>query len=264
MSEAFQLIADVGYRSVAITVDHYWLDPFSPNLTRELIETREQLDRLGLKCVIETGARFLLDPRQKHEPTFFGPNAELRISFLMRCIDIAVQLDAETVSFWSGGKRGVSRADGNRILVEGIRPLIDHANQRGVKLAFEPEPGMFIDTLARFAELDAAIGSPELGLTMDIGHVHCLEDGPISEHLLRWQDRIFNVHIEDMMRGVHEHLRFGEGEIDFDAVIKTLHQIDYAGQVNVELSRHSHMAPTVLQESYEFLLPKLRRSGKSA
>ncbi|MDA1016065.1 MAG: sugar phosphate isomerase/epimerase [Planctomycetota bacterium] len=264
LTDALQLIADVGYQAVAITVDHYWLDPFSPTLSRELIETRALLRRLGLKCVIETGARFLLDPQQKHEPTFFGPHEELRIDFLLRCIDIAAELKAEAVSFWSGCLSPNSKRDGIQILADHIRPLIDAANQRGVSLAFEPEPGMFIDTFERFAELDAAIGPSELGLTIDIGHVQCLEDGPVSDHLHRWKDRILNIHIEDMVRGVHEHLRFGEGEIDFDAVIQTLVDIEYAGPVNVELSRHSHMAPTVVKESYDFLSAKLRQCGHDA
>jgi sugar phosphate isomerase/epimerase len=56
-----------------------------------------------------------------------------------------------------------------------------------------------------------------------------------------------------MCRGVHEHLRFGEGEIDFRPVLRTLAEIGYTGCVNVELSRHSHMAPEVLRESFEFL-----------
>jgi sugar phosphate isomerase/epimerase len=56
-----------------------------------------------------------------------------------------------------------------------------------------------------------------------------------------------------MRRGVHEHLRFGEGEIDFPPVFEALRQVGYTGGVHVELSRHSHMAPEALRESFEFL-----------
>ena len=65
--------------------------------------------------------------------------------------------------------------------------------------------------------------------------------------------RFTNIHIEDMKRGIHDHLRFGEGEIDFVPVIAALKKINYEGGVHVELSRHSHMAPTVAKESIEFL-----------
>ena len=56
-----------------------------------------------------------------------------------------------------------------------------------------------------------------------------------------------------MIVGAHDHLRFGEGEVDFHDVISGLRQINYTGGIHVELSRHSHMAPDVVQESYQFL-----------
>src|SRR5438067_1087296 len=77
---------------------------------------------------------------------------------------------------------------------------------------------------------------PLLGLTLDIGHLHCSNE-PIGPTLRQWKDVLWNVHIEDMCRGVHEHLMFGEGEIDFAEVLKTLREIDYQGGVYVELSR---------------------------
>jgi sugar phosphate isomerase/epimerase len=46
----------------------------------------------------------------------------------------------------------------------------------------------------------------------------------------------------DVRRGVHEHLMFGEGELDLDESLRVLSEIDYTGMVAVELSRHSHAA----------------------
>jgi sugar phosphate isomerase/epimerase len=64
-----------------------------------------------------------------------------------------------------------------------------------------------------------------------------------------------------MRKGVHEHLRFGEGEIDFAPVMQTLEEIGYAGGAHVELSRHSHLAPEVARESFAFLSKLLVPSG---
>ena len=89
-------------------------------------------------------------------------------------------------------------------------------------LAFEPEPGMFIDTFARFEQLDERIRHPLFHLTVDLGHVHCIEDGAVADHLRRWGPRIVNIHIEDMVRGVHEHLMFGEGTMDFPPIFAAL------------------------------------------
>jgi sugar phosphate isomerase/epimerase len=140
---------------------------------------------------------------------------------------------------------------------------LDFAVEQGVRLAFEPEPGMLVQTFADYRLLLSLVDGTGFGLTVDIGHVHCVESRSIPELLVEWKDRIFNIHIEDMKRGVHEHLRFGEGTIDFPPVLAALKSIGYAGSINVELSRHSHMAPEVMRESYEFLnrIPGARTPG---
>src|SRR5438309_576586 len=98
-------------------------------------------------------------------------------------------------------------------LLDAIGLLADEG-YGSVRLAFEPEPGMFIATFARFARLDERIRHPLFDLTVDLGHVHCVEEGAVADHVLAWGPRIANVHVEDMARGVHEHLMFGEGTMD--------------------------------------------------
>lgn len=254
--DGLELLAETGFQAVAITVDPHCLNPFAVNFASELDEMRRTLERLRLRSVIETGARFLLDPRQKHEPTLISPTAEgraRRVDFLCRCIDIAKELKSDAVSFWSGVWRGDEDTLAWQWLLDGCRRVTDYAEQRGVQLAFEPEPGMLVETNAQYGRLAEQIGSPQFGLTIDIGHVQCLETGSIADQLRRWAKPLCNVHIEDMRRGIHEHLRFGEGEIDFPPVLAALREIGYPGCVNVELSRHSHMAPAVLRESFDFL-----------
>ncbi len=271
--DGLELLAEVGFRAVAITVDQHCLNPFASNFASELAEMQRMLERLQLRSVIETGARFLLDPRQKHEPTLISLDAESRlrrVDFLCRCIDIAKELNSDAVSFWSGVwrmgtlARPSSAAAGSgksaqppecawQWLLDGCCRVTDYAEQHNAQLAFEPEPGMLVESLEQYGKLAEQVASPRFGLTIDIGHVQCVEEGSIADHLRSWAKPLCNVHIEDMRRGVHEHLRFGEGEIDFPPVMAALREIGYTGCVNVELSRHSHMAPEVLRESFEFL-----------
>jgi len=111
---------------------------------------------------------------------------------------------------------------------------------------------MFIDNMTRFCQLHGPILDPLFGLTLDIGHLHCQGEN-IAEEIRRWQNCLLNVHIEDMRRGVHEHLMFGEGEIDFGPVLGALKEIGYAGGVHVELSRHSHDAVNTARRAIAFL-----------
>lgn len=260
--QVIELMAEIGYRSVAITIDHDCLNPYSPDLPDKINQMRRLLERLEMRSVIETGARFLLDPRQKHEPTLVSAMPErraIRVDFLKRCVMIAKELNSDAVSFWSGIVRdNAAREEAFRRLAEGCRELLDFASSRNIPLAFEPEPGMLVPSFDDYRHLLSLCDGPGFGLTVDIGHVHCVETDSISRCLSEWKDRIFTIHIEDMRRGVHDHLRFGQGTIDFPPVFKTLKNIGYSGTINVELSRHSHMAYEVMRESFEFLSPLCR------
>src|SRR5262249_21971160 len=189
LEDALSILASLGYGSVAITLDHHALNPYDPDLPQQLARVRELLQRLGLRSVIETGARFLLDPWRKHQPTLVSAEEgqrTMRLEFLQRAADIARDLGSDAVSFWSGSADDEAPAAVVMArLVDGCQRLCDYAADRRVCLAFEPEPGMFIDTMARFAELRQRVLSPCFGLTLDIGHLHCQGETPIADHLRR-------------------------------------------------------------------------------
>jgi L-ribulose-5-phosphate 3-epimerase len=261
--DAIRVLAGMGYRSVALTLDHGLLNPYALDYYDQLRNVRDELMGFELRSVVETGARFLLDPYVKHEPTLVSESEErreVRIEFLRRAIDAAAILGSDCVSLWSG----VQRDDASdevvlERLAEGLRILLDYAGERDVVLAFEPEPGMFVDSCSRFARLLQWVEAPQLQMTMDIGHLYCQGELPIADYIARWAPRIANMHIEDMRAGVHEHLMFGEGEMDFPPIIEAIGACGYRGGVHVELSRHSHEAPQAAQRAYEFLSPLTER-----
>jgi sugar phosphate isomerase/epimerase len=252
---ALEVLAEIGFRGVAITIDHRWANPYADDFGQQLTRLSSALRRLNLASVIETGARFLLDARRKHHPTLVSPEAadrRRRVQFLERCVDIAAELRSSCVSLWSGVVApDISREVAWQWLIDGLGPLIDYAARQDVALAFEPEPGMLVDTTARWMELARVL--PALKLTLDIGHLHCLREWPLETAIRRARGAVVNVHIEDMRAGVHEHLMFGAGEIDFPPVIAALAEIGYRGPLNVELSRHSHDAVTAARRSFAFL-----------
>ena len=257
LGDTLTILAELGYEGVGLTLDYHVLNPYDLDLAAQTGLVRGLLEKNHLRCVIETGARFLLDPRRKHQPTLISAlpiDRERRLDFLFRAVDIARELGAPLVSCWSGAapEGSVSNEIMSR-LAESCRRLADYAGAIGVTIAFEPEPGMFVDTLAGFEELNDRVDHERFRLTIDIGHLHCQGEIPISAHLERWAGLLVNVHIEDMRRGRHDHLMFGEGEIDFASVLGTLADTGYAGGVFVELSRHSHDAVSTAGRSLEFL-----------
>ena len=256
LPDALEIIAELGYEGVALTLDHQHLDPFSPGLAERVAQTAAQLERLGLGVVVETGARYVLDPWRKHEPTFLSAEgAEQRANHIHDAIDVAVDLGGDTVHLWSGAlPPGTPEDVAWERLVSGLAPVLEHAEQAGVRLAFEPEPGMFVSRLDGVRELRARMGDPAaLVATVDVGHAVVNEDLPPHECIRVAGDLVAHVQIEDMRRGVHEHLEFGEGEVDVPASLRALLDIGYDGLVSVELTRHAHDAPAVARRSMEAL-----------
>jgi sugar phosphate isomerase/epimerase len=255
--DAIALLADLGYRGVGLTIDHLLCSPFADDWQQDADDILAALTRYEMRSVIETGARFLLDPRVKHEPTLMSPDPArrlIRIEFLLWCIDIAAQLGSDAVSFWSGIARDQpSEPQAFARLVESLQPILHHAAERNVTLAFEPEPGMFIDSMARYEQLRAQLNAPHFQLTLDLGHLHCQGETPVADYLRRFAPQIANIHLEDMRRGVHEHLMFGEGEMNFAEIFAALREINYQGGVYVELSRHSHEGPEAARRAMAFL-----------
>src|SRR5262245_35992115 len=78
LDDALHILADLGYQSVAITLDHHALNPYAADLVHQVNEISALLSRLRLSSVIETGARFLLDPWRKHQPTLLDPDSSAR------------------------------------------------------------------------------------------------------------------------------------------------------------------------------------------
>ncbi len=258
LEDACAIIAEVGYECAAITLVWDLLDPpDSRGVASAVARIKPIIDRTGLSVTLETGSRFILDPRRKHQPTLISRSEEgrfARLDYLRAAVEIAAEVGAESVSLWSG--TADDDAPENELfarLSEGVRRLLEIAEEKRVRLSFEPEPGMFIDTMIKYTQLHQWIEHPRLGLTLDVGHIHCLEDGSSVEPIRQWREVLWNIHIEDMRRGVHEHLMFGEGDMDFGQVFHGLREINYNGPIHVELPRHSHNAVEIARRSIEFL-----------
>jgi len=261
LDDAIEIIAELGYGGVAWTPDATHLTMFDPLPLNLAGEIRGWLEQKRMRCVVETGARFVLDPRRKHQPTLISPTAserQRRLGFLTECLYAADALSADCLSFWSGAPADdAAPSELMNRLVEQCKQLADVVGPQNVRLAFEPEPGMFIDTMDKFAELHAKVNHPAFGLTIDVGHLVCNGELPVSKFLAEWKHVLWNVHIEDMKAGVHDHLMFGEGEVDFADVFAGLRAANYEGGLYVELSRHSHDAVNTARKAKEFLEPFL-------
>lgn len=255
LDDALALIAEAGYDGVALTLDHHHFDPFAPDLPGRAQQLDNRLREVGLDLVVETGARFLMNPRQKHEPTLISPEPEgraRRVDFLTRALDVAAACGGETVSFWAGRPRPeIDSREAWKWLEDGVAQVVDAAAERGVPASLEPEPGMLVETVDDFRRLQNQI--PGLRLALDTGHCLVTEEREPEAAVQEFATDLGTVAIEDMKRGIHHHLFFGEGDMDIPAVLQALQDASYSGLVCVELSRASPTAHTTIPQALRYL-----------
>ena len=246
LDDALTLIAEAGYDGVALTLDIHHLDPYDPDFLLNTRHLAARLTALNLGLVVETGARFLLDPRAKHEPTLVSADETgraRRVDFLTRALTVVAECGGEAMSFWAGvPKPGVSAEQARGWLLEGVEEVVRRAEAMGVVAALEPEPGMLIETLDDWKQL----GVPGLRLALDTGHCLVTGERDPAAAVREFAAHLGTVTIEDMKRGTHVHLPFGEGDMDVAAVLRALTEVGFAKLICVELSRESHRADTMI------------------
>jgi sugar phosphate isomerase/epimerase len=146
-------------------------------------------------------------------------------------------------------KPGIDRDEAGAWLREGLTEIVAYAAERNVVACLEPEPGMLIETLDDYAALDI----PGLRLALDTGHCLVTGEREPAAAVGEFADRLGTVALEDMARGVHVHLPFGEGDMDVPAVLDALDAIGFEKLICVELSRESHRADLMVPASLRYL-----------
>lgn len=142
---------------------------------------------------------------------------------------------------------------GLRDFARRMRPVLDACAETGVRFALEVHPGQIaFDLHSAEAALDALDGAEEFGFTFDPAHLHWQGVEP-AEFIRRFRDHVFHVHIKDAAltldgrSGVLNGYRPrgdsrrgwdfrspGHGGIDWQAVIRALNEVGYAGALSVD------------------------------
>ena len=136
-------------------------------------------------------------------------------------------------------------------LIEGLIPVLEHAAGAGVVVAFEPEPGMFIERVDQYHTLKQRAGGAlqALRMTLDVGH--CLVTQEITPEVAIETNasEIVHVHLDDIQNHEHEHIMFGRGDLNLRAVMSALDKVAFTGMAAVELSRDSHRGAWAAEEA---------------
>lgn len=273
LSEAITTIARIGYSGLEIMCDAPHAYP--PDVTEEYIdEIRGVLQENGLEVAnlnafMMTAARlrrgedgipevprspddFWLPSYIQSEPT----GRRQRIEHTINCLRLAKEFGAGGISIEPGGPlEDFSEEEGLDRFATALEEVIPTAEELGVDLRIEPEPGLIIERSDQYLRFMERIDSPAVGLNLDLGHQYCVSEDP-AEAIRQLSGHIRHIQIEDIAATrVHRHLVPGDGAMDFDSIFTALQDIKYDGWVTVELYPLLDDPHDAAERAYAYLKP---------
>ena len=121
--------------------------------------------------------------------------------------------------------------------LEGIRDLLDHIRGRDTIICLENIHHKCItETIEDIFLLIDALDSDQIGICLDTGHLNLSEDKDQVRFIKKAGKRLKALHLADNDGTSDQHLMpTAKGQVDFQAVIKALHDINYDGLYNFEV-----------------------------
>ena len=132
----------------------------------------------------------------------------------------------------------------NEIGLERFKKVITHAEQLGIKIAFENTK---IQGYLEYI-LDN-VNSDYVGICLDVGHWHCNFKDKLNWE--RFQNKIYAVHLHDNFGGRDEHLLPFDGSIDWNFVIRKLKESNYSGPITLESCYRNDYIKMSIEDFYK-------------
>ena len=261
-ASAVERLAAIGYRGVEIMADvpHAW-PAFLLDEQKEALRAALRKNTLAISNINAFMMNAINDARQRYwHPSWIEPDRhyrQVRIDHTKRALTLARELGARCITTEPGGpvEKGASWSAALKLFVEGLKPVLEHAEKEGVLLLVEPEPDLLIEKADQFLELMKHVSSPALGLNFDIGHFYCVGDDPATT-VPRLAAYTRHYHLEDIAATrVHHHLVPGEGAIDFPATLRAIRATGYDDWITIELYPYVDDPDAAARTAFERISP---------
>jgi fructoselysine 3-epimerase len=265
---ALERIRAAGFGAVEILADVPHAYPGL--LNRALIsDIASNVERLGLQVSninANCSSGFFRDgpPEAFFEPSLISPRPEWRVErvrMIGRAMELARAVGSANLSITTGRLLGgIPPKVADELLREGLGRVLKMADQYGVNVGIECEPGLYLEYATELKEWIDRMGHPRLGANLDVGHSQVIgEDIPTTIRLLR--GRIWNLHVEDIPGRKHYHLVPGDGTMDWGALATVLRETGYDRYATVEVYTQTEAPDEAARRSFAFLTRTLGRDG---
>ena len=174
-----------------------------------------------------------------------------RWDIILKCFSIAETLNAKYLTITSGIlSLDQSLEKQEKICYHFFEWILKHKPQ-SIQLGIEQEPEHIIHSSSQLLKLCKHFQG-QVKVNFDIGHSAVLKEN-ISKSIQSLFPYLYNLHLEDILNAKHQHLLFGDGDINFATIKNTLKDLNYQGDYTPDLYPFSQNYSKALIASESFL-----------
>jgi xylose isomerase len=179
-------------------------------------------------------------------------------------MDIAADLGCDTVSLWPGQDGFDYSFQSDYVtergwIIEGIRECARHRPEIRVALEYkpkEPRTHSYINTVGTTLLITQAVGLPNVGVTVDVGHaLNAYENPADTIAMLKMHgDKLFHMHFNDNYRLWDDDMIVGSVHtIEYLELLYWLRRTGYGGWYSMDLYPYREVGAKAVKESIEWL-----------
>lgn len=263
--EMVRTVADLGYEYIEFSQrDDFFPFYLYPRANDELVQTLK-------KSLTETGVQIAsVLPILR----WSSPDEDQRIAAVrswQRSIDIAVELGVDQMnSEFSGRPEQAERSEGQ--FLKSMEVLLPRLEKEGISLNIEPHPDDFIEDGIEAIRFLRGLNSKNIGFLYCVPHTF-YQAHDIAE-IVRYAGKdLKHLHLADSFdyrasggrryllnpaetnATVHQHLPYGQGEVDLDSFFAALKEINFDGIATVAVFSQEEKA----HENARWMLEETKR-----
>ncbi len=217
LADTFRALGPMGYDSLELCLEREDLDPL--RLTpRKAAEVLEAAQRWGLDL---------------HSLSYHGDRVEWqgRAARQTAAVRGAPWFGVDTVVLNTPPPS--PEADAAEVTAH-LCDVARAAEEIGVVVAMEPEPGLLVADVTDALKLLADCPAHSLAVNLDVGHAF-LTEPDLGAAIRALEGVIAHTHFEDMPLGEHRHQLPGQGDMDLKGVVLDLWRAGFRGVLTLDL-----------------------------
>ncbi|MFD1441661.1 L-ribulose-5-phosphate 3-epimerase [Lacticaseibacillus hegangensis] len=171
---------------------------------------------------------------------------ETGIQVIKKAVDLAVDLGARNIltsgyDVYQQTKTPLSREN----YIESLKECVNYAASKQVVLSIEVMDDEFAGSVTKILQIERSIQSPFLQVFPDLGNLTAWVGNQAGDELESGFKNITEIHFKDgrlvdpnSKLDSFRNVPYGEGDVDFDGLMKVLGRLNYTGPFVIEMWAH--------------------------